>query len=76
MTDDDVTRGLHQVSFTGKLYSSVTQPNHIETVIAKLQTGHNKENEIWNFSRYFDNLQFWSTPYEEDVVTKIEKKSP
>ena len=39
MTDDDVTRGLNQVNIAGKPYNSVVQPNHIETVIAYLQTG-------------------------------------
>lgn len=76
MTDDDVTRGVHQVSFTGKPYNSVTQPNQIETVIATLQTGQNNKPEIWKYSRYFENPQFWSAPNVEDVVTKIESEIP
>jgi choline-sulfatase len=35
---------------------SVDQPNHIETVIATLN------GQVWKYSRYFDNPQFWSTP--------------
>ncbi|SFL23286.1 Arylsulfatase A [Paenibacillus sp. 1_12] len=60
MTDDDVTRGPHQVNPIGIPYSSVIQPNHIETVIAFI----NKDNkqQLWKFSRYFDNKQFWSQP--------------
>ncbi|KMY48706.1 sulfatase-like hydrolase/transferase [Peribacillus loiseleuriae] len=69
MTDDDVTRGLNQVSLTGQSYDSVVQPNHIESVIAKLRTGGNKKEEIWKFSRYFDNPQFWSNPGVENHIT-------
>lgn len=76
MTDDDVTRGLNQVSFAGKPFNSVSQPNHIETVIAYLQTGKNKEDELWKFSRYYDNPQFWSTPGIQDRVSEIEAQIP
>src|SRR5690606_28805934 len=76
MTDDDVTRGLSQVSITGQPYNSVTQPNHIESVIAYLSTGQNREKELWKFSRYFDNPQFWSNPGVEDQVTEIQSQTP
>jgi choline-sulfatase len=56
MTDDDPSRGLDQDNWTGIAYNSVRQPNHIETVIATLS------GEVWKYSRYFDNPQFWSTP--------------
>jgi choline-sulfatase len=56
MTDDDPSRGLNQNNWTGIEYNSVVQPNHIETVIARLN------GEVWKYSRYFDNPQFWSTP--------------
>lgn len=72
MTDDDVTRGLNQVSLIGKQYDSVIQPNHIETVIIKLYTGENNTKEIWKFSHYFDNPQFWSKPGVEDNITHQE----
>ena len=57
MTDDDPSRGLNQTNWTGIAYNSVSQPNHIETVIARLDDG-----AIWKYSRYFDNPKFWTTP--------------
>lgn len=57
MTDDDPSLGLHQRSWTGLEYRSVAQPNHIETVIARLDDG-----TVWKYSRYFDNPQYWTTP--------------
>ncbi|WP_234987174.1 sulfatase-like hydrolase/transferase [Bacillus sinesaloumensis] len=69
MTDDDVTRGLNQTSFTGDPYDSVIQPNHLETVIVYMQSGKQRKKELWKFTRYFDNPQFWSTPGTQDVVT-------
>ena len=56
MTDDDPSRGLDQDNWTGIAYDSVTQPSHIETVVAMLN------GEVWKYSRYFDNPQFWTTP--------------
>lgn len=76
MTDDDVTRGLNQFNFTGQPYNSVIQPNHIETVIAYLQTGKNKENELWKYTRYFDNPQFWSDPGLQDQIAEVETQLP
>lgn len=76
MTDDDVTRGLSQTSISGQPYNSVDQPNHIESVIAYLPTGQNRERELWKFSRYFDNPQFWSNPGVEDQVTEIQSQTP
>ncbi|TQR09275.1 sulfatase-like hydrolase/transferase [Psychrobacillus soli] len=76
MSDDDVTRGLNQVSFTGLPYQSVTQPNHLETVIANLATGNNNTDEKWKFTRYFDNPQFWSNPGVEDQTTEIKDQIP
>ncbi|MCT4507403.1 MAG: sulfatase-like hydrolase/transferase [Tepidibacter sp.] len=71
MTDDDVTKGLNQKSVLGIPYESVIQPNHVETVIAKLQTGKNNQEEIWKYSRYFDNPQFWSSPgCEDETITQ------
>lgn len=69
MTDDDVTKGLDQNTVLGVPYESVVQPNHVETVIVKLKTGNNDEEEIWKYSRYFDNPQFWSSPGCEDETT-------
>ncbi|AST91036.1 arylsulfatase [Sutcliffiella cohnii] len=58
MTDDDFTKGLNQTTVTGQPYESVVQPNHIEAVITKLETGENNQKEIWKYARYFDNPQF------------------
>ncbi|MFF2154945.1 sulfatase-like hydrolase/transferase [Paenibacillus chitinolyticus] len=66
MTDDDVTRGQHQTSPLGVPYSSVIQPTHIETVIAPVT--RNGKKELWKFSRYFDDVQFWSRPGIQDVT--------
>ncbi|GAA0738673.1 sulfatase-like hydrolase/transferase [Clostridium oceanicum] len=74
MTDDDVTKGLNQESVLGVPYQSVIQPNHVETVVAKLKTGKNDEEQLWKYSRYFDNPQFWSSPGCEDQTTV--KKCP
>jgi choline-sulfatase len=51
----------------------VIQPNHIETVIARLN------GKIWKYSRYFDNPQFWSTPGDptpQDVVVSPPDEPP
>ncbi|SFS36766.1 sulfatase-like hydrolase/transferase [Marininema halotolerans] len=69
MTDDDVTRGPNQRDILGIPYSSVVQPNHIETIITHLDTGLNGQSERWKYSRYYDNPQFWSQPDEEDRRT-------
>ncbi len=71
MTDDEVSSGLHQTNqVTGKPYTSVVQPNHVETVIADLRTNKNDELQIWKYSRYFDNPQFWTKPFQYDVNIK------
>ncbi|MFN0109557.1 MAG: sulfatase-like hydrolase/transferase [Blastocatellia bacterium] len=71
MTDDEISSGLHQENkVTGKPYASVVQPNHIETVIADLRAKPSDEPQIWKFSRYFDNPQFWTDPFNYDVNVK------
>lgn len=70
MTDDDFSRGLNQVTVFGEPYQSVIQPNHIETVITTLPTGARREKQIWKYSRYFDNPQFWSEPGQLDQVLR------
>lgn len=72
MTDDDPSRGLNQENFYGIAYDSVVQPNHIESVIVEIN------GEVWKYSRYFDNPQFWSDPDpmtgpSKDVVITIEE---
>lgn len=56
MTDDEVSRGLHQQGVFGRFYNPVIQPNHVETVIAEIN------GNVWKYSRYFDNPQYWSSP--------------
>ncbi|WP_391205931.1 sulfatase-like hydrolase/transferase [Psychrobacillus sp. L4] len=69
MTDDDVSKGLNQTNpVTGIPYESVVQPNHIEAVIATLETGKMKEKENWKLARYFDNPMFWSSPANVDIT--------
>ena len=52
-----VARGLHR-------YSTVTQPNHLQTVIAEVDI--DGEQHLVKFSRYYDNAQFWTVPGERD----------
>lgn len=72
MTDDDFTKGLNQVSFLGVPYESVVQPNSVETVVTNLDTGEDNTKELWKYTKYFDNPQFWTTPGCEDNVTITE----
>jgi len=62
MTDDDVSRGKGQVSAANRMYESVVQPNHVETVVAHLRTGPGGALEKWKYSRYYDTEQYWSEP--------------
>ncbi|MBP1964146.1 sulfatase-like hydrolase/transferase [Paenibacillus aceris] len=71
MTDDDITRGQHQYNPLGKAYSSVVQPNHIETVIADLPVQQGMSIQHWKYTRYFDNTQFWSVPGVRDATIRM-----
>jgi len=53
MTDDDVTKGQHQVSLLGQPYHSVVSPNRVETVIACVRC--NQKKTVWKYSRYFSD---------------------
>jgi choline-sulfatase len=73
MSDDDPSRGPNQENVFGVAYDSVIQPNHIETVIVEI------DGEVWKYSRYFDNPQFWSDPDPrvgppKDVVLTVDDK--
>ncbi|MCR8634285.1 sulfatase-like hydrolase/transferase [Paenibacillus radicis (ex Xue et al. 2023)] len=68
MIDDDVTQGQRQINPLGEPYPSVVQPNHIETVISHIERNNRKE--LWKYSRYFDNDQFWSHPGKKDVTVQ------
>ncbi|GIO07576.1 hydrolase [Brevibacillus reuszeri] len=50
MTEDDVTKGQHQVSVFLQPYHAVIPPNRIETVIARLY--HEDQESLWKYSRY------------------------
>ncbi len=45
-------------------YAEVVQPNHIETVIAKVDV--DGEEHLVKLSRYHDNQQFWTVPGVRD----------
>ena len=74
MTDDDPSRGLHMYRRIGVGYRPVVEPNHVETVITRLDNGH-----LWKYSRYFDNRQYWSSPDTDtpkDVVKVQTQRDP
>jgi choline-sulfatase len=56
MTDDEISRGSNPQNLFGAFYVPVIQPNHVETVVTKI------DGVVWKYSRYFDNPQFWSSP--------------
>jgi hypothetical protein len=67
MTDDEITEGQSQFNLaTGNPYRSVTQPAHVETVIATFPADGGEQ--VWKFSRYFDNPDFWTSPNNYDLV--------
>lgn len=45
-------------------FSTVKQPNHLQTVIADVDI--DGERHVVKFSRYYDNPQFWTIPGERD----------
>jgi arylsulfatase A-like enzyme len=75
-TDDNVTKGLHQVTLFGESYASVISPNNVETVIAYLNTGKNGKYEKWKLSRYYDNDKFWTSPgrLDRNLVKTVNEK--
>ena len=71
MTDDEISEGSEKgmspiagVARRLKLYSTIEQPNHVETVIAEVPV--NGEQHLVKLSRYHDNQQFWTVPAERD----------
>src|SRR3954469_12319689 len=70
-TDDEISEGnattkspFGRVARALPRYSTVTQPNHLQTVIAEVDV--NGEQHLVKFSRYYDNAQFWTAPGERD----------
>ena len=70
-TDDEISEGsaktaspFGRASKALHRYSTVKQPNHLQTVIAELDV--DGEQHLIKFSRYYDNAQFWTVPGERD----------
>ncbi len=65
ITDDEISEGsergmspFQRIARLAKVYATVDQPNHIETVIADVDV--EGEMHLVKFSRYHDNQQFWT----------------
>ncbi|MGB0092239.1 MAG: hypothetical protein WBP81_06860 [Solirubrobacteraceae bacterium] len=70
-TDDEISEGsmppaspFQRVARIAHVYATVKQPNHLQTVIAKVPV--DGEHHLVKFSRYYDNGQFWTVPGERD----------
>ena len=70
-TDDEISEGsattaspFGRVAKALHRYSTVKQPNHLQTVIAEVDV--DGEQHLVKFSRYYDNAQFWTVPGERD----------
>jgi arylsulfatase A-like enzyme len=70
-TDDEISEGNATSKspfgrFARRLhrYSTVKQPNHLQTVIAEVDV--DGAQHLVKFSRYHDNPQFWTAPGERD----------
>ncbi len=70
-TDDEISEGssrsaspFQRLARKVQIYSTVVQPNHIETVVAEVDV--DGEQHLVKFSRYHDNQQFWTVPGERD----------
>ena len=71
MTDDEISEGsatgaspVTKLAKKLRIYSTVVQPNHVETVIAEVDM--EGERHLVKLSRYFDNEQFWTVPGHHD----------
>ncbi len=71
MTDDEISEGtahgaspFQRVARATRTFSTIEQPNHIETVIAEVDV--DGEQHLVKLSRYHDNQQFWTVPGERD----------
>ena len=62
MTNDDVLLGPNMVSLLGVPYTAVLQPNHVQSVLTRI------DGVLWKFNRYWDSPQFWSNPGVEDQI--------
>ena len=80
-TDDEISEGSMPPAspfqrFARKLhvFSTVKQPNHLQTVIAEVDVGGAQH--LVKFSRYYDNQQFWTVPGERDERLTDARRSP
>ena len=80
MTDDEISEGSapgrarSSASPRPASYSSVEQPNHLETVVAEVEV--DGEPHLVKLSRYHDNQQFWTVPGELDERLRGRHTSP
>jgi arylsulfatase A-like enzyme len=70
-TDDEISEGssagaspFQKVARKARVYSTIPQPNHLETVIAEVEV--DGDPHLVKLSRYHDNPQFWTVPGERD----------
>ena len=70
-TDDEISEGsvpgpspFQRLARKARIYASVAQPNHLETVVAEIEV--DGDPHLVKFSRYHDNQQFWTIPGERD----------
>ncbi len=70
-TDDEISEGsasgaspVAGIAKKLRVYSVVPQPNHIETVVAEVEVD-GAQHRV-KFSRYHDNMQFWTVPGKRD----------
>lgn len=71
ITEDEISEGsakpgspFQRMARAVGAYEFIKQPNHIETVVAKVDV--DGETHLIKFSRYHDNQQFWTIPGEID----------
>jgi len=62
VTYDNIFMGANMTTFTGRPYLPIFQPTNIQTIVVEI----NKI--LWKFSRYYDDPQFWTSPYVQNVV--------
>ena len=55
---------FQRVARLARVYATVKQPNHLQTVIAEVDV--DGDQHLIKFSRYYDNQQFWTVPGERD----------
>jgi choline-sulfatase len=69
MSDDSPDRGINGNNFYG-LTQMVIQPNHMDAVIARIG------NELWKYTTYYDDPNFWTVPPTQDVVNQPNLPTP